>query len=79
MQQPWNPGSTGVIDNIFSRRDGENCPQGKGEKPPQDRPPTGHNDLFFLTRLLPSSYGSDDFSRIPPKTRTEIMTKRPHL
>jgi hypothetical protein len=27
LQPPWNPGKTGLIDNIFTRKDVENAPK----------------------------------------------------
>jgi hypothetical protein len=67
LQSPWNPGRTGLINNIFSRKDG-NYLQGKKQ---QDLHRTDHllgnNDLLIMTRFLHSSDDSDnDFREAPP-------------
>jgi hypothetical protein len=75
----WNPGRTALPDNIFIRRDGGNCPQGKQEQSLlRSDHLAGSSDSHILTRLLPSSDGSNDnFSRALPKL--ELMINLPYF
>jgi hypothetical protein len=49
-QAPWNPERTGLMGNMFTRRDGETCTQGKKNQRPTGYQLLGNNDLFILTR-----------------------------
>jgi hypothetical protein len=64
-QSPWNAGRTGLINNIFTRKDGEQ------EKEQQSLLRTyhlpGNSDVLIQTRLLPSSDDShNNFSGTLP-------------
>jgi hypothetical protein len=60
----WNPRRTGLIDNLFTRRDRGNHPlKETAETHRADHLP-GSNEVFILT------IDDNNFSRTPPKTRT---------
>jgi hypothetical protein len=63
LQPPWNPRKTGLIDNIFIRRDGGNCPQRRVSAGQTCQ--ATMNDLLILTTLLPWSDDSNNNSLEP--------------
>jgi hypothetical protein len=60
---------------MFTWKNRGNCPQGKDLTLLRADHQPGSKDLLILTR----SPSDDNFSRIPPKTRTEIMTTKATL
>jgi hypothetical protein len=58
------------MDDIFTKRDRENCPQEKEQQSLlRTAYPPGKNGLLILTRLLPSSeHSNTHFCRTPPTT-----------